>query len=99
MDLKVGKRRLPSPETAVRQVALPQPHTGRERWWEEEEQEEEEQCWRPRGRDSSESHTFQDREEQRRHPREEGRHADSHRIRAISGGKNNSDFDFSSGLL
>ncbi|XP_027861514.1 supervillin a isoform X16 [Xiphophorus couchianus] len=86
MDLKVGKRRLPSPETAVRQVALPQPHTGRERWWEEEEQEEEEeQCWRPRGRDSSESHTFLDREEQRRHPREEGRHADSHRIRAISG--------------
>ncbi|PWA22471.1 hypothetical protein CCH79_00015386 [Gambusia affinis] len=87
MDLKVGKRRLPSPETAVRQTALPQPHTGRERWWEEEEQEEEEgeQCWHPRGGDSSESHKFLDREEQRRHPREEGRHADSHRIRAISG--------------
>uniref|UniRef100_A0A3B3TT89 Supervillin a n=1 Tax=Poecilia latipinna TaxID=48699 RepID=A0A3B3TT89_9TELE len=86
-DLKVGKRRLPSPETAVRQAALPQPHTGRERWWEEEEQEEEEeeQCWRPRGGDSSEIHKFQDREEQRRHPREEGRHADSHRIRAVSG--------------
>ncbi|XP_054893323.1 supervillin a isoform X13 [Poeciliopsis prolifica] len=85
MDLKVGKRRLPSPETAVRQAALPQPHTGRERWWEEEEQEEEEQCWRPRGGDNSESHKFQDREEQRRHPREEGRHADGHIIRAISG--------------
>uniref|UniRef100_A0A3P9Q2Y4 Supervillin a n=1 Tax=Poecilia reticulata TaxID=8081 RepID=A0A3P9Q2Y4_POERE len=85
-DLKVGKRRLPSPETAVRQVALPQPHTGRERWWEEEEQEEEEeQCWRPRGGDNSEIHKSQDREEQRRHPREEGRRADSHRIRAISG--------------
>ncbi|XP_016531150.1 supervillin a isoform X14 [Poecilia formosa] len=86
-DLKVGKRRLPSPETAVRQAALPQPHTGRERWWEEEEQEEEEeeQCWRPRGGDSSEIHKFQDREEQRRHPREEGRHTDSHRIRAVSG--------------
>ncbi|XP_014862526.1 PREDICTED: supervillin isoform X15 [Poecilia mexicana] len=85
-DLKVGKRRLPSPETAVRQAALPQPHTGRERWWEEEEQEEEEeQCWHPRGGDSSEIHKFQDREEQRRHPREEGRHTDSHRIRAVSG--------------
>ncbi|MED6270617.1 hypothetical protein CHARACLAT_012204 [Characodon lateralis] len=82
MNLKVGKRRLPSPETAVRQASLPQPHTGRERWWEEEE--EEEQHWLSRVREEAAiqslgSHKFWQKEEHRRCPRE-----DSHRIRTIS---------------
>ncbi|KAM4718305.1 supervillin a isoform 12-T12 [Anableps anableps] len=86
VDIKVGKRRLPSPETAVRQAALPQPHTGRERWWEEEEKGEE-KSWLPRGGEevAVQSHNFWDKEEQRRYPSEEGRHSDSHRIRTISG--------------
>ncbi|XP_021176474.2 supervillin a isoform X4 [Fundulus heteroclitus] len=89
-DLKVGKRRLPSPETAARQAALPQPQTGRDRWWEEEEEEEEEQRWLSRGGEeaavqSLESHKVQEKEEQRRYLREEAQHSDSHRIRTISG--------------
>ncbi|MEQ2222060.1 hypothetical protein ILYODFUR_022042 [Ilyodon furcidens] len=81
MNLKVGKRRLPSPERAVRQASLPQPHTGRERWWEEEE---EEQHWLSRVREEAAiqslgSHKFWQKEEHRRCPRE-----DSHRIRTIS---------------
>lgn len=95
MDLKVGKRRLPSPETAVRQAALPQPHTGQERWWEEEEENEEEQQqrWLSRGGEeaagqSFESQKFQEKEEQRWFPREEGRQPDSDRIRTISTGRN-----------
>ncbi|MEQ2189810.1 hypothetical protein GOODEAATRI_029172, partial [Goodea atripinnis] len=99
MNLKVGKRRLPSPETAVRQDSLPQPHTGRERWWEEGE-EEEEQHWLSRVREEAaiQSHKFWQKEEHRRCPRE-----DSHRIRTISAGKTNKepaplDFGFSSCL-
>uniref|UniRef100_A0A3Q2QFE0 Supervillin a n=1 Tax=Fundulus heteroclitus TaxID=8078 RepID=A0A3Q2QFE0_FUNHE len=90
-DLKVGKRRLPSPETAARQAVLPQPQTGRDRWWEEEEEEEEEeQRWLSRGGEeaavqSLESHKVQEKEEQRRYLREEAQHSDSHRIRTISG--------------
>ncbi|XP_047205271.1 supervillin a isoform X2 [Girardinichthys multiradiatus] len=85
MNLKVGKRRLPSPETAVRQASLPQPHTGRERWWEEgEEEDEEEQHWLSRVREEAAiqslgSHKFWQKEEHRRCPKE-----DSHRIRTIS---------------
>ncbi|XP_038156695.1 supervillin a [Cyprinodon tularosa] len=84
-DLKAGKRRLPSPETAVRQAALPQPRSGRERRWEEEEKEEEEQRWLSRGGDDTavQSQKFCETEEQRRNHREEGRPSD--RIRTISG--------------
>ncbi|XP_015231014.1 PREDICTED: supervillin [Cyprinodon variegatus] len=84
-DLKAGKRRLPSPETAVRQAALPQPRSGRERRWEEEEKEEEEPRWLSRGGDDTavQSQKFWETEEQRRNHREEGRPSD--RIRSISG--------------
>ncbi|XP_078018675.1 supervillin a isoform X20 [Epinephelus lanceolatus] len=83
-DLGGGKRKLPSPEAAVRQVALPQPQTGRERREVEEEEEEEEgQQWQTRGWgdkavQSSERHMLQERQE-------DGRCRDSQRSRAISG--------------
>lgn len=38
-----GKRKLPSPEGGVRQPAMPQPHSGRERRGQDEEEEEEQQ--------------------------------------------------------
>lgn len=47
IDLGGGKRKLPSPERAVRQTALPQPKSGRERREEEEEAEEEQLQQRP----------------------------------------------------
>uniref|UniRef100_A0A668VPR7 HP domain-containing protein n=1 Tax=Oreochromis aureus TaxID=47969 RepID=A0A668VPR7_OREAU len=70
IDLGGGKRKLPSPERAVKQTTLPQPQSGRERREEEEEAEEEqlqqradrvieeEVLW------SSERHRLQDSQEQ-----------------------------------
>lgn len=89
-DLGGGKRKLPSPEGAVRQAALPQPQTGRERRGEEEW---EEQRQLSRGREDgaaqiSESHMIQERQEQKGYLREEGHFSDIPKIRAISGGKN-----------
>uniref|UniRef100_A0A3P8PC16 HP domain-containing protein n=1 Tax=Astatotilapia calliptera TaxID=8154 RepID=A0A3P8PC16_ASTCA len=81
IDLGGGKRKLPSPERAVRQTALPQPQSGRERREEEEEAEEEQlQQWPDSAIEeevlwSSESHRLQDSQEQ------------SQRSRATSGGK------------
>uniref|UniRef100_A0A3Q2USI1 Supervillin a n=1 Tax=Haplochromis burtoni TaxID=8153 RepID=A0A3Q2USI1_HAPBU len=66
IDLGGGKRKLPSPERAVRQTALPQPQSGRERREEEEEAEEEQLQQRPDSAIeeevlwSSESHRLQD---------------------------------------
>uniref|UniRef100_A0A3P9CII3 Supervillin a n=1 Tax=Maylandia zebra TaxID=106582 RepID=A0A3P9CII3_9CICH len=66
IDLGGGKRKLPSPERAVRQTALPQPQSGRERREEEEEAEEEQlQQWPDSAIEeevlwSSESHRLQD---------------------------------------
>ncbi|XP_063340253.1 supervillin a isoform X10 [Pelmatolapia mariae] len=70
IDLGGGKRKLPSPERAVRQTALPQPQSGRERREEEEEAEEEQLQQRPdRAIEeevlwSSERHRLQDSQEQ-----------------------------------
>uniref|UniRef100_A0A3Q3DXG3 Supervillin a n=1 Tax=Hippocampus comes TaxID=109280 RepID=A0A3Q3DXG3_HIPCM len=63
-----GKRALPSPEGEVRQAALPQPHTGRER------REEEEDQWLSRGRfdenmPDSNHDMLLERQEQKSHPR------------------------------
>ncbi|XP_050922909.1 supervillin a [Lates calcarifer] len=88
-DLGGGKRKLPSPEGAVRQAALPQPQTGRERSGEVEEVEEvEQQLSRGRGEgavQSSESHMLLERQEQRGYLRGEGHYPDSQRSRAIGG--------------
>ncbi|KAM4534408.1 supervillin a isoform 3-T3 [Odontesthes bonariensis] len=73
-DLRAGKRKLSSPDGIIRQPALPQPQTERERWGEEEEEEEQ---WA--------EGSVQSPDEQRGHLREEGHHWDSHRGRAISG--------------
>ncbi|KAM9839521.1 supervillin a [Aulostomus maculatus] len=85
-DLGGGKRRLPSPDGGVRQALLPQPLSGKQR--REEEEGEEERL--PRGRgdgavQSSESHTLQERQEQRGHLREEVHSPASLRSRAVSG--------------
>lgn len=91
-DLCGGKRKLPSPEGVVRQAALPQPHTGKERRA-EEEQEEEEQRWVTRqgaAVQSSESHMLQEWQREKVYQREEGHHPDSQKNRAISGGKKSS---------
>ncbi|CAB1430805.1 unnamed protein product [Pleuronectes platessa] len=74
VDLGGGKRKLPSPERAVRQFALPQP--GRERRREEEEEEEVEQQRLTRARaegavQSPESHMLLERQEQRGYLRED----------------------------
>ncbi|XP_030254267.1 supervillin a isoform X15 [Sparus aurata] len=88
-DLCGGKRKLPSPEGVVRQAALPQPHTGKERRAEEEqEEEEEEQRWVTRqgaAVQSSESHMLQEWQREKVYQREEGHHPDSQKNRAISG--------------
>uniref|UniRef100_A0A671YCW5 Supervillin a n=1 Tax=Sparus aurata TaxID=8175 RepID=A0A671YCW5_SPAAU len=93
-DLCGGKRKLPSPEGVVRQAALPQPHTGKERRAEEEqEEEEEEQRWVTRqgaAVQSSESHMLQEWQREKVYQREEGHHPDSQKNRAISGGKKSS---------
>ncbi|XP_034717765.1 supervillin a isoform X12 [Etheostoma cragini] len=81
-DQGPGKRKLPSPEGAVRQVALPQPLTGRER----REKEEEEwliRGWGDRAVQSSESHMRQERLEA--YLREEAHYPDGQKSRAISG--------------
>uniref|UniRef100_A0A7N6ALY5 HP domain-containing protein n=1 Tax=Anabas testudineus TaxID=64144 RepID=A0A7N6ALY5_ANATE len=87
VDLGAGKRKLPSPDGSVRQTALPQPLTGRERSREEEEEVEQQQLSRERGEEtvqSSESYIFQERLEQtgvsegggtlHRRPDEQGHH-------------------------
>lgn len=63
-----GKRALPSPEGEVRQAALPQPHTGRER------REEEEDQWLSRGwfdenMPDSNHDMLLERQEPKSHPR------------------------------
>lgn len=97
VETSIQKRRLPSPEAAARQTALPQ--TGKERWGEGEGEEEEEERaeqhqWSAGGGEegalqSSESHKFNDRPEQRWFLSEEGHHqSDGYKSRGISGGKN-----------
>uniref|UniRef100_A0A3P9KJ28 Supervillin a n=1 Tax=Oryzias latipes TaxID=8090 RepID=A0A3P9KJ28_ORYLA len=88
-DLSAGKRKLPSPERAARQTALPQPLSGRERWREQEEEEREEPQWPAKEEDegaleSLESHKLQEKQEQRGFLRE-GRHTERHRRRTING--------------
>lgn len=87
-DLGGVKRKLPSPEGAARQIALPQPFTGRDR--REEEEDEMEQLARGRGDgavQSSESHMLQERQEQKGYLREELHYTDSHKSKNISAGK------------
>ncbi|XP_038579799.1 supervillin a isoform X7 [Micropterus salmoides] len=83
-DLGGGKRKLYSPEGVVRQAALPQPQTGRERSGEEEEEEQ----WLARGEgdramQSSESHMVQARQEA--YLSEEGHCPESQKNSAIIG--------------
>ncbi|XP_068565651.1 supervillin a isoform X3 [Cebidichthys violaceus] len=88
-DLGGGKRKLSSPEKAVKQAALPQPQTRREKRREEEDEameeggEEEEEWlargWGDRAVQSSESHMLQERQAALAH------YADSQRSRAVSG--------------
>ncbi|XP_041823634.1 supervillin a isoform X3 [Melanotaenia boesemani] len=78
-DLRAAKRKLSSPERAVRQPALPHPQTERERW--EEEEEEEERVERQGAVQSSESHKFQESQEHRGSLREDGPQTD----RAVGG--------------
>lgn len=90
-DLSAGKRKLPSPERAARQTALPQPLSGRERWREQEEEEREEPQWPAKEEDegaleSLECHKLQEKQEQRGFLRE-GRQTERHRSRTINGGK------------
>ncbi|XP_078136477.1 supervillin a isoform X2 [Sander vitreus] len=82
-DRGPGKRKLPSPEGAVRQAALPQPLTGRERRGEEEEEEWLARGWGDRAVQSSESHMRQERLEA--YLREEAHYPDGQKSRAISG--------------
>lgn len=87
-DLGGGKRKLPSPQGAVKQAALPQPQTGRERRGEEEEELQ----WLTRqggAVQSSKSHMLQ--EWQEAYLREEGQYRDLQRSKAISGGKKSKD--------
>lgn len=89
VDLGAGKRKLPSPDGSVRQTALPQPLTGRERSREEEEVEQQ-QLSRERGEEtvqSSESYIFQERQEQTGYLREEEPYTGGQTNRAITGGK------------
>ncbi|XP_029314118.1 supervillin a [Cottoperca gobio] len=82
-DLGGGKRKLPSPEGAVRQAALPQPQTGRERREEEEVVEEEEEQWLTGGWGAVQSHSHRLQESQEEYLREEGHHPE--KSRAFSG--------------
>uniref|UniRef100_A0A8D3E417 HP domain-containing protein n=1 Tax=Scophthalmus maximus TaxID=52904 RepID=A0A8D3E417_SCOMX len=87
-DVGAGKRKLPSPDRAVRQAALPQPHTRRERRREEVEEEVERWLSRETGEgvvQSSESHVLLERQEQRGHLRKEGHYPDGQRSRTTSG--------------
>ncbi|XP_024135348.1 supervillin a isoform X2 [Oryzias melastigma] len=85
LSMNAGKRKLPSPERAPRQTALPQPLSGKERWreqeGEEEEREEPLQPAREEDEGALESHKLQ--ETQRGFPRE-GRHPERHRSRTTS---------------
>ncbi|KAI3355058.1 hypothetical protein L3Q82_017934, partial [Scortum barcoo] len=80
-----GKRKLPSPEGAVRQPTLTQPQSGREGRREEVDKEEEQliRGRRDRAMQSSESQVLQ--EWQEAYLREEGLYPDSQRSRAVSG--------------
>ncbi|XP_033964128.1 supervillin a isoform X15 [Pseudochaenichthys georgianus] len=83
-DLGVGKRKLPSPEGVVRQAALPQPQSGRERR-EEVVVEKGEEQWPAGGWgdvQSSESYMLQERQEE--YLREEEHYPESRRSRAVS---------------
>lgn len=75
-----GKRKLASPEGGVRQSALPQPQTGRERRRQEEEEEEQQQNYIRQGgvKQNSEKHMNQG----------EGQNQDCQKSRTITGGKN-----------
>ncbi|XP_039646220.1 supervillin a isoform X12 [Perca fluviatilis] len=81
-DRGPGKRKLPSPEGAVRQADLPQPLTGRERG-EEREEEWLARGWGDRAVQSSESHMRQERLEA--YLSEEAHYPDDQKSRAISG--------------
>ncbi|XP_034090350.1 supervillin a isoform X9 [Gymnodraco acuticeps] len=79
-----GKRKLPSPEGVVRQAALPQPQSGRERR-EEVVVEKGEEQWPAGGWgdvQSSESYMLQERQEE--YLREEEHYPESRRSRAVS---------------
>ncbi|XP_057680143.1 supervillin isoform X3 [Corythoichthys intestinalis] len=83
-DQAGGKRRLPSPDGAVRQATLPQPNTGRERKEEEEEQ------WPSKERldenmQNLNCHTLLERREQKSYPREEVHHVACQRRKTFSG--------------
>ncbi|XP_060950128.1 supervillin a [Limanda limanda] len=86
VDLGGGKRKLPSPDRAVRQLALPQP--GRERRREEEEEVEQQQrLTRARAEGavkSPESHMLVERQEQRGYLREDGHYPIGQRSRTVS---------------
>uniref|UniRef100_A0A3Q1FCE3 Supervillin a n=1 Tax=Acanthochromis polyacanthus TaxID=80966 RepID=A0A3Q1FCE3_9TELE len=87
-DLGGGKRRLPSPEGVVRQVALPHPQTGRERRGAEEVGGQQQGL--SKGREeaavqSSESHMLLERQEQRAYLKEEGFYSDIQRSRTVTG--------------
>ncbi|XP_069368624.1 supervillin a isoform X24 [Paralichthys olivaceus] len=84
VDLGGGKRKLPSPERGVRQLALPQPGRERRR---EEEQEVEQRLTRARAEgavQSSESHMLLERQEQRGYLREDGHYPEGQRSRTVS---------------
>uniref|UniRef100_UPI0037E91AF4 supervillin a isoform X3 n=1 Tax=Semicossyphus pulcher TaxID=241346 RepID=UPI0037E91AF4 len=82
-NLGGGKRKLPSPEGAVRQGALPQPQTGRERREEGDEERRLTSGGGDRVVQSSESRIFH--EWQEAYQREGGNYPDSQKNRAISG--------------
>ncbi|XP_034998712.2 supervillin a isoform X6 [Hippoglossus stenolepis] len=85
VDLGGGKRKLPSPDRAVRQFALPQP--GKERRREEEEEEVEQRLTRARAEgavQSPESHMLLERQEQRGYLREDGHYPIGQRSRTVS---------------
>ena len=93
VDLGGGKRKLPSPDRAVRQLALPQP--GRERRREEEE-EVEQRLTRARAEgavQSPESHMLLERQDHRGYLREDGHYPRGQRSRAVSEGETESSFE------
>ncbi|XP_033982653.1 supervillin a isoform X3 [Trematomus bernacchii] len=84
-DLGGGKRKLASPEGEVRQAALPQPQSGRERRREEVVVEKGEEQWPAGGWgdvQSSEINMLQERQEE--YLREEELYPESRRSRAVS---------------
>ncbi|XP_060920614.1 supervillin a isoform X17 [Labrus mixtus] len=81
-NLGGGKRKLPSPERAVRQAPLPQPQTGRERREEGEEEQRLTTWGGERAVQSSDSRMFHEWQESYQR---EGNYTDSQKNRAISG--------------